>query len=76
MNANTVRQSIRDSYHRYAIQCGLKWVDGHGAYSIFEGNHAEWSKLADLLATLPRDSSVTAVRRRVSWAVDCTASHV
>lgn len=72
MNA-TARQSIRDLYHHHAAACGLKHVDGHGGYSIFEGTAAQWSALADVLASLPRNASVTAARSRVGWAVRAAA---
>ncbi len=67
--APTVRQSIRDLYHDAAQRAGLVWVDGMGAYSIFEGNLEQWSALAAAVDAMPKSASVTAARKRIAWAV-------
>lgn len=65
-------QSIRDTYHKAAVACGLEHVGGHGAYSDFRGTRAQWSALLDHVQENRHVygwRSADAAVARIEWAI-------
>lgn len=66
-----VKQTIRDTFHRLAVEAGLKHTGGHGQYSEFSGTRSAWLALAGRVrgsANSYAPASVRAVLSRIDWA--------
>lgn len=63
-----IRQTIRDTFHSYAVAVGLEHVGGRGAYSEFEGTTDQWGALVTTLSGLKMDRSVRSAIARAEWA--------